>query len=409
MTVPPRPAVPAGASGTAGRGGPVSRRPRDRKAQIIAAAMDRFHHQGYHATGMEDIASAAGITASALYWHFRGKGELLEAVVVGGLERVLETVRTADGLDAALGSLAALIMENRAFGALWQREYGSLTPQTRARARQVHAEIAGLIAAGIRAERPGVGQDHAELIAWAVIPVLASPTYHRVESAQPSIDVILHGLARAVCDIPEAPPAPSPRPSPYGRGPGLSHVSRRRRLLTAAVQLFSESGFSAIAMEDIGRAAGISGPAVYHHFAGKSELLAEALGQALAARHDELNQALLHSADPRQALLRVLRAYATSTTSVRGHAQLLTGALAHLPAEVRRPINRAQAEYVAEWAGLLRNCRPELGEAEAVITVHAAFAQLNFLSAILAERHSPDPVETMTALATRVLGLELSR
>ena len=52
---------------------------------------------------------------------------------------------------------------------------------------------------------------------------------------------------------------------------------RRARLLAAAEQLMAERGYAAVRLEDIGAAAGVSGPAIYRHFASKEALLAELL------------------------------------------------------------------------------------------------------------------------------------
>ena len=52
---------------------------------------------------------------------------------------------------------------------------------------------------------------------------------------------------------------------------------RRTQLLTAAEQLIAERGFLAVRLEDIGAAAGVSGPAIYRHFSGKEGLLVELL------------------------------------------------------------------------------------------------------------------------------------
>ena len=45
--------------------------------------------------------------------------------------------------------------------------------------------------------------------------------------------------------------------------------SRRVELLAVAAQLFAERGFANVTVDDIGAAAGVSGPALYHHFDGK--------------------------------------------------------------------------------------------------------------------------------------------
>lgn len=52
-----------------------------RREQVIAAAMHLIGLQGVRATTMEQVASAAGISTPALYWHFANKDALAAAVL----------------------------------------------------------------------------------------------------------------------------------------------------------------------------------------------------------------------------------------------------------------------------------------------------------------------------------------
>ncbi len=52
---------------------------------------------------------------------------------------------------------------------------------------------------------------------------------------------------------------------------------RRSQLVAAAERLFAEHGYLAVRLEDIGAAAGVSGPAIYRHFPNKEALLVELL------------------------------------------------------------------------------------------------------------------------------------
>src|SRR5580765_2810348 len=51
------------------------------RKELMAIAIDCFARYGYQGTSIDRIASAAGVTKGALYYHFRDKEELLfEAV-----------------------------------------------------------------------------------------------------------------------------------------------------------------------------------------------------------------------------------------------------------------------------------------------------------------------------------------
>lgn len=61
----------------------------------------------------------------------------------------------------------------------------------------------------------------------------------------------------------------------------------RTALVAAARRLFAERGYAAVATEEIVREAGVTRGALYHHFGGKSELLAavyEQMEQEIAAQ-----------------------------------------------------------------------------------------------------------------------------
>ncbi len=48
---------------------------------------------------------------------------------------------------------------------------------------------------------------------------------------------------------------------------------RRDKLIAAAERLVAERGFLTVRLEDIGAAAGVSGPAIYRHFPSRKHCL----------------------------------------------------------------------------------------------------------------------------------------
>ena len=62
---------------TGGFARPAVRMPADqRRQQLFEVARERFAHQGFHATSMDEIAEAAGVTKPVLYQHFPSKRAL---------------------------------------------------------------------------------------------------------------------------------------------------------------------------------------------------------------------------------------------------------------------------------------------------------------------------------------------
>ena len=49
--------------------------------RLVQQAMRLFLEKGYHGTSIDDITQAAGLTKGALYWHFKGKEDLLKKIV----------------------------------------------------------------------------------------------------------------------------------------------------------------------------------------------------------------------------------------------------------------------------------------------------------------------------------------
>ena len=57
--------------------------PEGRSAAILKAALETFAEEGYAAARMEDIAGKAGITKGLIYFYYKNKQELFEAVLEG--------------------------------------------------------------------------------------------------------------------------------------------------------------------------------------------------------------------------------------------------------------------------------------------------------------------------------------
>lgn len=50
------------------------------KTEILDSATKLFAEKGYFNTSLEDVAQSAGVTRGAVYWHFKNKTEIFEAL-----------------------------------------------------------------------------------------------------------------------------------------------------------------------------------------------------------------------------------------------------------------------------------------------------------------------------------------
>lgn len=154
-------------------------------------------------------------------------------------------------------------------------------------------------------------------------------------------------------------------------------ADRQSALLHEAARLFAERGYSGVSLEELGAAVGVSGPAVYRHFANKQALL----GTILVTVSEKLlagGRAVLASVDGAPSRLGAL---------VRFHVDFaLTDAdvirvqdrdLASLSEADRHTVRRLQREYVELWIGVLADLHPDREAADLRVRAHACFGLIN--------------------------------
>lgn len=77
-----------------------------RRNQILDAAWDCFARRGYHQSTMQDVATAAGISAGAIYRYFASKEAVLKAINERQTDRYRELMQGVQ--SEAIGSLDVL-------------------------------------------------------------------------------------------------------------------------------------------------------------------------------------------------------------------------------------------------------------------------------------------------------------
>jgi TetR/AcrR family transcriptional regulator, cholesterol catabolism regulator len=112
----------------------------DRGRQIEQVAAELFFTEGYHGTGLREIARAVGIQPASLYHHFANKQELLFSILAHTIDDLLTS---ADAVFASepdpRGQLAGLVRSfiqlvstRQREGAVGDIELRSLEPGNRA-------------------------------------------------------------------------------------------------------------------------------------------------------------------------------------------------------------------------------------------------------------------------------------
>ncbi|WP_136054961.1 TetR/AcrR family transcriptional regulator [Microbacterium sp. K24] len=163
-------------------------------------------------------------------------------------------------------------------------------------------------------------------------------------------------------------------------------AERSDAILHAAARLFAERGYTGVSLEDIGAAVGVSGPAVYRHFAGKQALLGAVLvkvSQDLIHGGRQVSDGATTPDARMQALIRFHVDFALGNAEV---IQVQDRDVAHLSETDRAEVRRLQRAYIELWMDTLEPLHPISGAAaetpkadrdELRLRVQACFGLIN--------------------------------
>ena len=81
-------------------------------ARIRAAAIEAFAEHGYGGTTTRDIAARLGLSAAAMYPHYKSKEELLFVIAYEGHQKTIEWLKAADPVsESPANRLRAVVAE----------------------------------------------------------------------------------------------------------------------------------------------------------------------------------------------------------------------------------------------------------------------------------------------------------
>lgn len=162
------------------------RLPRDeRRATLLAAALEVFTAAGYHSAAMDEIADHANVSKPVLYQHFPSKLDLYLAVLDIHCQSLVEAIQAAvastkDNAGRVLATVNAYFdfinREGEAFRLLFESDM-VVEPQVRERLNKMSYDCATAFTTAISAET-GIPSEEAMLLAMGLIGIAQTTARH---------------------------------------------------------------------------------------------------------------------------------------------------------------------------------------------------------------------------------------
>lgn len=154
-------------------------------------------------------------------------------------------------------------------------------------------------------------------------------------------------------------------------------ADRHAAILHEAAALFAERGFSGVSLEDIGSAVGVSGPALYRHFANKQALLGAILVEVSERLLSGGRSVIAGQGGPADRLDALIAFHVEFALRDADVIRVQDRDLASLSDADRHTVRRLQREYVEVWIGILSAVHPDRDEDDLRVRAHACFGLIN--------------------------------
>jgi AcrR family transcriptional regulator len=174
-----------------------------RRRQLLDVAVERFAAKGFHATSMEEIADAAGVTKPVLYQHFRSKRTLYLELLDDMGRELMDAIGKATAaagaprlqVEAGMAAYVRFMTDRpQAFPLL----FGSgarRDPEFADAVRRVEDSIADAVAALIEAD---VDATHRRVLAAGIVGMAEGVLRHWIAGGRP---VEPDALVRQVAEL----------------------------------------------------------------------------------------------------------------------------------------------------------------------------------------------------------------
>lgn len=161
----------------------------------------------------------------------------------------------------------------------------------------------------------------------------------------------------------------------FDERPRTRDPARKQRLLEAAADLVARRGYHAVSISDIGAAAGVTGAAVYRHFASKAAMLVALFDRVIDGLLDQAS-AIVAAEDDQRDLGLLVRGQVEFAIDERELLQVYSREIHNLPEEDRRRLRCKQRRYLEAWVRLVVDLRADVTDVEARALVHAAIGAI---------------------------------
>lgn len=134
---------------------------------------------------------------------------------------------------------------------------------------------------------------------------------------------------------------------------------RREELLQAALDLFSENGFSGTSIRDIAKTLGVSVSVIYHYFQNKEGLWSEILECSIKALPGRLESVLAGGGHALERFRRLLRAHLNASTAYMKETKMFLIDYDRLSVDGDRASRDIQKRILKIYVGILDELKEE--------------------------------------------------
>ncbi|MDP9073294.1 MAG: TetR/AcrR family transcriptional regulator [Actinomycetota bacterium] len=158
-----------------------------RRRQLLDVAVSVFADKGFHATSMDEVAEAAGVTKPVLYQHFSSKRQLYLELLEEVGSRLVEAVTTAVGaansprrqVEAGFGAYFQFVGRQTSAFRLLFGSGSRRDEEFNDAVRRVEDVIADAVAALIEAD---LAPDHRQLLGYGIVGLAEVASRHWVST-----------------------------------------------------------------------------------------------------------------------------------------------------------------------------------------------------------------------------------